>query len=279
VQLAEAYMKEQGLFHTASTPEAVYSDTIDLDLTTVQPSLAGPTRPQDRVNLSEAKQSFTAALQVMLNRTAAAGVPVNAEATVPLTIDNTMTELRHGSVVIAAITSCTNTSNPSVMMAAGLLAKKAVERGLMTKPWVKTSLSPGSKVVTDYLIEAGLMRSLEALRFYLTGYGCQSCIGNSGPLPAPVSKGVDDNHLVVAAVLSGTRNFEGRVHPEVRANYLASPPLVVAYALAGRVDIDLYNEPLGLNPEGEPVYLRDVWPTQQEVNDAVAKSVRSDMFQ
>ncbi len=192
------------------------------------------------------------------------GTPAAVSAVSKIDIHGETLELKHGSVVLAAITSCTNTSNPSVMLAAGLLAKKAVERGLTTKPWVKTSLSPGSKVVTDYLIEAGLMRSLEALRFYLTGYGCQSCIGNSGPLPAPVSQGIEEGHLVVAAVLSGNRNFEGRVHPEVRANYLASPPLVVAYALAGRVDIDLYNEPLGLDPQGEPVYLREVWPTQQE---------------
>src|SRR5205807_2329377 len=186
-------------------------------------------------------------------------------------------ELRHGSVVIAAITSCTSTSSRSVMMAAGLLAKKAVERGLKVQPWVKTSLAPGSKVVTDYLIEAGLMRYLEMQRFHLVGYGCTTCIGNSGPLPVSVSKGIEEGDLVVAAVLSGNRNFEGRVHAEVRANYLASPPLVVAYALAGRMDIDVYNEPLGKGSDGTPVYLRDIWPTQQEVIDAVQRCVKSTM--
>jgi aconitate hydratase len=201
-----------------------------------------------------------------------------AAGTAQVTLGGDAHELRHGSVVIAAITSCTNTSNPSVMMAAGLLAKKAVEKGLQTKPWVKTSLAPGSKVVTDYLIDAGVMRSLEQLRFHLVGYGCTTCIGNSGPLPPAVSKGVEEGNLVVAAVLSGNRNFEGRVHAEVRANYLASPPLVVAYALAGRVDIDLSTEPLGTGKDGKPVYLKDVWPTQQEVQQAVEKSVRSDMF-
>jgi aconitate hydratase len=186
--------------------------------------------------------------------------------------------MKHGSVVIAAITSCTNTSNPSVMLAAGLLAKKAVERGLTTQPWVKTSLAPGSKVVTDYLVEAGLMRSLEQLRFHLVGYGCTTCIGNSGPLPAPISRSIEEGSLVVAAVLSGNRNFEGRVHPEVRANYLASPPLVVAYALAGRMDIDLSTEPLGTGSNGKPVYLKEIWPTQEEISSAVQHSVRSEMF-
>ena len=279
VQLVEAYTKEQGLFHTATTPEAVYSDALELDLANVVPSLAGPKRPQDRVALTDMKKSLVRALQDLLSKAKTKdGTPVAVNAVSKIDIHGEPFELKHGSVVIAAITSCTNTSNPSLMLGAGLLAKKAVERGLHAKPWVKTSLSPGSKVVTDYLIDAGLMRSLESLRFYLTGYGCQSCIGNSGPLPAPVSQGIEDSHLVVAAVLSGNRNFEGRVHPEVRANYLASPPLVVAYALAGRVDIDLYNEPLGLDPQGEPVYLREVWPTQQEVNDAIANSVHAEMF-
>lgn len=281
VKLVEAYMKEQGLFHGPGTPEAVYSDVLELDLASVQPSLAGPTRPQDRVNLSDAKQSFTIALQGMLEKIKAKadGTPTDASAAVGLTIDGTATELRHGSVVIAAITSCTNTSNPSVMMAAGLLAKKAVERGLMTKPWVKTSLSPGSKVVTDYLADAGVLRYLEMLRFHLVGYGCMTCIGNSGPLPPAVSKAIADGGLVVGAVLSGNRNFEGRVHQEVRANYLASPPLVVAYALAGRLDIDLYNEPLGYSSQGQPIFLKDIWPSQQEVSETIAKSVRTEMFQ
>jgi aconitate hydratase len=283
VRLVEAYTKEQGLFHTAGTPHAAYSDTLTLDLQTVVPSLAGPTRPQDRVPLRESKKAFADSLQVLLSRVKGGKpLPQVAEAPAPGTAapvpGPAAGELHHGSVVIAAITSCTNTSNPSVMLAAGLLAKKAAERGLQTKPWVKTSLSPGSKVVTDYLVEAGLMRPLEQLRFYLTGYGCQTCIGNSGPLPAPVSRAIEEGNLVVAAVLSGNRNFEGRVHPEVRANYLASPPLVVAYAIAGRMDIDLYNEPLGTDAKGLPVYLRDLWPTQQEVQQAIERSVRSEMF-
>jgi aconitate hydratase len=279
VRLVEAYTKEQGLFHDAKTPEAAYSDTLKLDLSKVVPSLAGPKRPQDRVPLTDVKTSWPPALHDLLSKAKTKdGSGPNPGAAAKVTIDGATHELKHGSVVIAAITSCTNTSNPSVMMAAGLLAKKAVERGLTTKPWVKTSLAPGSKVVTDYLTDAGVMRSLEALRFHLVGYGCTTCIGNSGPLPAAVSKGIDESHLVVAAVLSGNRNFEGRVHPEVRANYLASPPLVVAYALAGRVDIDLYNEPLGTGTDGQPVYLRDVWPTQKEVTEAITKSVRSEMF-
>jgi aconitate hydratase len=297
VKLVEAYMKEPGLFHTADTPEAAYSDTLALDLATVEPSLAGPTRPQDRVRLRQAKESFQSSLQAMRSKTEAKAGPkplnvLKAEggaqtavgakeavheptATVSADVARQVTD---GSVVIAAITSCTNTSNPSVLIAAGLLAKKAAERGLETKPWVKTSLAPGSKVVTDYLIEAGLMRPLEQLRFFLVGYGCTTCIGNSGPLPAPISKAIDDGGLVVAAVLSGNRNFEGRVHPEVRANYLASPPLVVAYALAGRMDIDLYNEPLGTDRQGKQVFLRDIWPTQQEVQQTIDRSLRSEMF-
>jgi aconitate hydratase len=272
IQLVEAYCKEQSLFHTASTPAASYSDTMELDLSKVEPSIAGPTRPQDRVRLSEAKKSFADSLQVLLSR---AKKPAATSAALPKANGS---PVRNGSVVIAAITSCTNTSNPSVMMAAGLLAKKAVERGLSTQPWVKTSLAPGSKVVTDYLIEAGLMRYLEQLRFHLVGYGCTTCIGNSGPLPPDVSRAVEENNLVVAAVLSGNRNFEGRVQSEVRANYLASPPLVVAYALAGRMDIDLYHEPLGKDSKGQPVYLKDLWPTQQEVQQAVDRSIHSSMF-
>jgi aconitate hydratase len=275
VRLVEAYCKEQGLFHMADAPEAEYSDTLVLDLKTVEPSLAGPTRPQDRVPLSQGKNSFRQALATMLSRTAPKAA---SAAPVPVRLDGETHELRHGSVVIAAITSCTNTSNPSVMMAAGLLAQKAVERGLQTKPWVKTSLAPGSKVVTDYLIDAGLMRALEQLRFNLVGYGCTTCIGNSGPLPAPISKAVEEGDLVVAAVLSGNRNFEGRIHGEVRANYLASPPLVVAYALAGHMDIDLYQEPLGQDSQGRPVYLRDIWPSQQEIQEAIARGIQSTMF-
>jgi aconitate hydratase len=296
VQLVEVYCKEQGLFHTPSTPEAVYSDTLELDLGKVEPSLAGPSRPQDRVRLGDVKQSFATALPGLLGK--AKPKPVAALAIArevnegsptapppaPQSPDKAngtpedLEQLHHGSVVIAAITSCTNTSNPSVMIAAGLLAKKAVERGLQSKPWVKTSLAPGSKVVTDYLVEAGLMRSLETLRFNLVGYGCTTCIGNSGPLPSAISKAIEDKSLVVAAVLSGNRNFEGRVHGEVRANYLASPPLVVAYSLAGRIDVDLHNEPLGTGRNGKPVYLRDIWPTQQEVSETMGRAVRSEMF-
>jgi aconitate hydratase len=298
VRLVEAYCKEQGLFHTAETPAAAYSDTLELDLGTVEPSLAGPKRPQDRIPLTGVKKSWEESLKGFL-ATAKGGKsasqvigataggtgasvpdPVGHPPVAPGGRDCEMgaCDLKHGSVVIAAITSCTNTSNPSVMLAAGLLAKKAVERGLHTQPWVKTSLSPGSKVVSDYLVEAGLMRYMEQLRFHLVGYGCCTCIGNSGPLPAPISRAIEDNALVVAAVLSGNRNFEGRVHPEVRANYLASPPLVVAYALAGRMDIDLHSEPLGTGADGQAVYLKDVWPTLDEVRQAVERSVRSDMF-
>jgi aconitate hydratase len=291
VRLVEAYMKEQGLFHTAETPEAEYSDTLTLDLGTVEPSLAGPTLPQERVRLGEAKKSFEAALPKLLSKVKkkVPASPVSSfPGTTPAAVRQMPAEerasngedynLHNGSVVIAAITSCTNTSNPSVMMAAGLLAKKAVERGLAVKPWVKTSLAPGSKVVTDYLDDAGLMRYLEQLRFFLVGYGCTTCIGNSGPLPAAVSKAVEDNGLVVAAVLSGNRNFEGRIQSEVRANYLASPPLVVAYALAGRIDIDLQHEPLGNDPQGKPVYLSDIWPAQQEVQALIDRSLRTEMF-
>ncbi len=283
IQLVETYMKEQGLFHSASTPSATYSEVLELDLATVEPSVAGPSRPQDRVRLGDAGRSFQESLKTLLSTAkpkkkdlAMAGAA--AVSTPELKQGRNGFHLQHGSVVIAAITSCTNTSNPSVMLAAGLLAKKAVERGLESKPWVKTSLAPGSKVVTDYLHDAGLTPYLEKLRFNLVGYGCTTCIGNSGPLPAPVSKAIEEGDLVVAAVLSGNRNFEGRIHPEVRANYLMSPPLVVAYALAGRMDIDIHNEPLGAGKDGKPVYLRDIWPTQKEVIGAIANSVRAEMF-
>jgi aconitate hydratase len=279
VQLVEAYFKEQEMFHTADSPEAEYSDCLELDLGKVEPSLAGPTRPQDRVPLRQSKKSFADALQVLLGKRAgkpgAAAKPVATPATKS---GDGKESLHHGSVVIAAITSCTNTSNPSVMLAAGLLARKAVERGLQTKLWVKTSLAPGSKVVTDYLTATGLMRFLEVLRFNLVGYGCTTCIGNSGPLPEAISRSIEEGDLVVAAVLSGNRNFEGRIHGEVRANYLASPPLVVAYALAGRMDIDLYNEPLGQDQQGRAVYLRDIWPSRQEVETAVERGIQSTMF-
>jgi aconitate hydratase len=272
VKLVEAYAKEQGLFRTESTPDPGFSDTLHLDLATVEPSLAGPRRPQDRVPLAKSKQSFQEALPTLLTKQAK---PVS---NVEVTDNGKKYNVGHGSVVIAAITSCTNTSNPSVMIAAGLLAKKAVERGLEVKPWVKTSLAPGSRVVTDYLKDTGLTPYLDKLRFNLVGYGCTTCIGNSGPLPDPVAGAVKDNGLVVAAVLSGNRNFEGRINPLVRANYLASPPLVVAYALAGTMDIDLRTEPLGTGTKGEPVYLRDVWPSQKEVMTAINSSVRAEMF-
>jgi aconitate hydratase len=272
VQLVETYAKAQGLFRTNSTPDPIFSDTLELDLSTIEPSLAGPRRPQDRVPLKSAKSAFREALPTMLAKQA------KPATTVEVHDDGKKYDVSHGSVVIAAITSCTNTSNPSVMMAAGILAKKAVDRGLEVKPWVKTSLAPGSRVVTDYLKDTGLMPYLEKLRFHLVGYGCTTCIGNSGPLPDPVASAVKDNGLVVAAVLSGNRNFEGRINPLVRANYLASPPLVVAYALAGRMDIDLIAEPLGTDRKGLPVYLRDIWPSQDEVMNAINSSVRADMF-
>ncbi|HML18530.1 MAG TPA: aconitate hydratase AcnA [Bryobacteraceae bacterium] len=262
IALVEAYAKEQGLFHAAGAPEPEFNDTLSLDLSTVVPSLAGPKRPQDRINLPDVKQNFLTAL---------GAAPKSAQLA-------SNGPIYDGSVVIAAITSCTNTSNPSVMIAAGLLAKKAVERGLDAKPWVKTSLAPGSKVVMDYLNDAGLIPFLEKLHFNLVGYGCTTCIGNSGPLPDEVASAVQTGKLTVAAVLSGNRNFEGRVNPLVRANYLASPPLVVAYALAGRVDLDLAHEPVGKDPQGRDVYLREIWPSPEEVQTAVHKSVRREMF-
>lgn len=273
VQLVEAYAKEQGMFHTKDTPEAVYSGTMELDLNTIEPSLAGPKNPQDRVPLSNAKSAFATALPEL------AGKDPDLTKEVSVQLNGHTDSLHHGSVVIAAITSCTNTSNPSVMMAAGLVAKKAVEKGLKTQPWVKTSLAPGSKVVTDYLNDSGLMEYLDKLRFNLVGYGCTTCIGNSGPLPESVGNAIRQNKLVACSVLSGNRNFEGRVHADVRANYLASPPLVVAYALAGRMDIDLQNEPLGTNDKGEDVYLKDVWPTQEEIQQVIGKSVRKEMYE
>jgi aconitate hydratase len=284
VALVEAYAREQGLFHEANTAEAEYSDVVDLDLASVEPSVAGPKRPQDRVSLYKAKKSFEDALP-SLAKPKKAGAPAAAPEPRPTRetsvgfapLGDRLPDVNNGSVVIAAITSCTNTSNPSVLIAAGLVAKKAVEKGLATKPWVKTSLAPGSKVVTEYLAESGLQPYLDTLRFNTVGYGCTTCIGNSGPLPAPVSQAIEDRALVVASVLSGNRNFEGRVHPDVRANYLMSPPLVVAYALAGRIDIDLEKEPLADGTNG-PVYLRDIWPSTAEVAETVAKAVKSEMF-
>jgi len=326
IELVEAYARAQGLWHDESSPEPIYSDTIELDLGEVVPSLAGPKRPQDRVALSEAQAAFRIALTDFLPRDgdaeadggdtiefdalsfpasdpptytgrkgmrppehatdadhaeaiAAAMLAERLDDRVPIVLDDgTETDLDHGRVVIAAITSCTNTSNPSVMLAAGLLARNAVARGLTSKPWVKTSLAPGSKVVTQYLDQAGLTGDLEALGFHLVGYGCTTCIGNSGPLPRAVSEAVSENDLAVVSVLSGNRNFEGRINPDVKMNYLASPPLVVAYALAGSMDADIVTDPIGQDPEGNDVYLRDLWPSTQEVGETVEQAVRSEMF-
>ena len=303
--LVEQYCKAQGIFRTDETPDPVFTDTIELDLTTVEPSLAGPKRPQDRVPLSQAKPMFRDALKADLERMAAGGgkaevkratavsaspelaasavavAPEEApgsETTATVELNGQQFALRHGSVVIAAITSCTNTSNPSVMLGAGLLARNAVARGLATKPWVKTSCAPGSKVVTEYYNASGLMKPLEQLGFHVVGYGCTTCIGNSGPLPEPIAQAVEEHKLVVAAVLSGNRNFEGRVNPLTRFNYLMSPPLVVAYALAGRMDIDFNTEPLGIGTDG-PVFLRDIWPSPAEVDAEIMRSVKSEQFE
>jgi aconitate hydratase len=276
VKLVEEYCKAQGLFHAPDTKEATYSDTMHLDLGTIVPSMAGPTRPQDRVKLTESKTSFHSALEKLLAKSPKPSAPTASAKT---NIEGQDVELKHGSVVIAAITSCTNTSNPSVLVAAGLVAKKAVEKGLTRRPWVKTSLAPGSQVVTEYLAKAGLTPFLDKLGFETVGYGCTTCIGNSGPLPEPVSKAIEAGSLVAAAVLSGNRNFEGRVHAEVRANYLASPPLVVAYALAGTVDFDPYKDPIGTGKDGKPVMLKDIWPTRAEVQAAVDASIDRAMFE
>ena len=319
IELVDAYAREQGLFHTAESEEPTFTDVLELDLSDVEPSIAGPRRPQDRIALAHAKQAFFEAM-AEFNPTAGEQLegadeasaesfpasdppavrPGNGETTRParraghrhgpavaehtsdataVTLDDgTEVELDHGRVVIAAITSCTNTSNPSVMIGAGLMARNAVERGLDAKPWVKTSLAPGSTVVTAYLEQAGLTEHLDRLGFNLVGYGCTTCIGNSGPLPDPISKAVNDKDLVVCSVLSGNRNFEGRINPDVKANYLASPPLCVAYALAGRMDVDLIEEPLGEGSDGEPVYLRDIWPSSDDVKRTVEDAIRSDMF-
>ncbi len=317
IELVDAYTREQGLFHEPDAEEPTYSDTLELDLGDVEPSIAGPKRPQDRIALTNAKPAFLEAMQEWDPEAGAelgngvdvasdesfpasdppaedhdgdggkprrAGLTAVAEEhrtsdAVPVQLEDGQTvQLDHGMVVIAAITSCTNTSNPSVMLGAGLLAKKAVERGLARKPWVKTSLAPGSTVVTEYLEKSGLDKFLDKLQFNLVGYGCTTCIGNSGPLPESISKAVNDKDLVVCSVLSGNRNFEGRINPDTRANYLASPPLVVAYALAGRMDIDLTSEPLGRDSDGEPVYLSEVWPSTEEIKEVVGEAVRADMF-
>ncbi|HET9182036.1 MAG TPA: aconitate hydratase AcnA [Candidatus Angelobacter sp.] len=304
IALVEAYCKEQGLFHTAESKDAEYSQVVELDLSTVEPSVAGPRRPQDRVALSQAKDAFEKAVPTLIGprmpraagRVAAptqverfegeGGNPTAVATEDPASPgaekemgDDIFEQLHDGSIVIAAITSCTNTSNPSVMIAAGLLAKKAVEKGLTRKPWVKTSLAPGSRVVTEYYRKSGLLPYLEKIGFDIVGYGCTTCIGNSGPLPQDVSYAISEKDLVAVSVLSGNRNFEGRINSEVRANYLMSPPLVVAYALAGRIDINITRDPLGTGKDGKPVYLRDIWPTQKEVHETVASCIDSGMFQ
>jgi aconitate hydratase len=314
IELVEAYAKEQSLWHDEHSEQPTFSDTVELDLSDVVPSIAGPKRPQDRISLTDAKQSFHEALAGYLpdedgedeaiadsfpasdpvsthvpngaghepttpGRTGESEVAQLERPGAPVTLaDGTETELEHGHVVIAAITSCTNTSNPSVMLGAGIVARNAVQRGLTVKPWVKTSLAPGSKVVTEYLERAGLTEYLDELGFNLVGYGCTTCIGNSGPLPEEISKVVNDADLAVVSVLSGNRNFEGRINPDVKMNYLASPPLVVAYALAGSMNVDLYNEPLGADSSGQEVYLRDIWPSAQEVAELIGEAVQSDMF-
>jgi aconitate hydratase len=302
VLLVERYTKEQGLFRTDAMPDPEFTDTLELDLGEVEPSIAGPKRPQDRIALKDSKRTFRRALLDMLEKDAAGldqarvsdwleeGGHMDVEELhqphhlgklvheVPVTHGGVTFHLAHGAVVIAAITSCTNTSNPTVLLAAGLLAKKAVEHGLDVKPWVKTSLAPGSKVVTEYLKEAGLTPYLEALGFHTVAYGCTTCIGNSGPLPTHISDAVKKGDLIVAAVLSGNRNFEGRINPFVRMNFLASPPLCVAYALAGEMDVDLTDEPIGCNRSGQPVYLKDIWPSREEIAEAEEKAIKPEMF-
>src|SRR3954469_25737703 len=315
IELVDAYAREQGMFHEPDSEDPTFSDSLELDLGEVEPSIAGPKRPQDRIALTDAKGAFLESLKEFDPDAAeslgngyddavagsfpasdppaeehnddrgkprrAGGTVVEERTAEPIDVtleDGTETEVDHGRVVIAAITSCTNTSNPSVMVGAGLLARKAIERGLESKPWVKTSLAPGSMVVTDYLDRAGLTEDLDKLGFNLVGYGCTTCIGNSGPLPEAISKAVNEKDLVVCAVLSGNRNFEGRINQDVRNNCLASPPLCVAYALAGRMDVDLLSEPLGEGSDGEPVYLRDIWPSAEEIKQTVADAIRSDMY-
>jgi len=295
VALVEAYARAQGLWHEPGQAEARYSSVLELDMGTVQPSLAGPRRPQDRVLLADMKRNFHENVGPLTARRAPSADPqvarfekegggqpqaghLAAKPVSTICLDDCEHQITDGSVVIAAITSCTNTSNPAVMLGAGLLARNAVARGLKAAPWVKTSLAPGSLVVTDYLKKAGVMAPLEALGFYVVGYGCTTCIGNSGPLPEAVSRGIAENDLAVASVLSGNRNFEGRIHAEVKMNYLASPPLVVAYAIAGTVDIDLTSEPLGHDPDGKPVYLRDIWPSNREIGDLIAATVGPELF-
>jgi aconitate hydratase len=270
VELVETYCRHQGLFRTKASPDPVFTDTLELELGSVVPSLAGPKRPEGRVSLTDAKAGFVAAMDSEYKKA--------GEIAKRVKVEGRNFDIGHGDVVIAAITSCTNTSNPAVLMAAGLLAQKANAKGLKVKPWVKTSLAPGSQVVAEYLAVSGLQAELDKLGFYLVGFGCTTCIGNSGPLPADISKAINDNGIVASAVLSGNRNFEGRVSPDVQANYLASPPLVVAYALAGSTQIDLSKEPLGMGSDGKPVFLKDIWPTNKEIQSFIAKNVTKKMF-
>jgi aconitate hydratase len=287
VQRVERITKEQGLFRTDDTPDPEYTSMLELDLSTIEPSLAGPKRPQDRIALGDMRRSFERDLPALLPQgfslepepSGGTALATETRRVVEIEYDGERVEIGDGSIVIAAITSCTNTSNPSVMVGAALVARNAVERGLDVKPWVKTSMAPGSKVVTDYLNASGLMPYLEALRFQVVGYGCTTCIGNSGPLPATIDEAVREHGLVVASVLSGNRNFEARIHPNVRANYLASPMLVVAFALAGRIDLDLHNEPLGRDPNGQPVFLSDIWPSAEEIRDTVTRSLKPSMYE
>jgi aconitate hydratase len=278
VELVERYYRAQRLFRTSDAPEPIFSSTVELDLGSVQPSLAGPRRPQDRLPLPRVKQAFAEALAKPKNEGGFGVDPAQVNQSVPVQLNGKSSEIKHGAVVVAAITSCTNTSNPTVMLGAGLLAKKAVEKGLKVPAHVKTSLAPGSRVVSEMLKTAGVSEALNQLGFHLVGYGCTTCIGNTGPLAEPVRRAIEAHHLVAAAVLSGNRNFEGRISPHAQANYLASPPLVVAYALAGRVDLDLVNEPLGTGSDGQPVYLRDIWPSSTEVQAAVNQHVRANLF-
>jgi aconitate hydratase len=280
VERVERVSKEMGLFRMDDTPDPEYTSVLELDMGSIEPSVAGPKRPQDRITLDDLKDAFERDLPDLVpTGYSLNGDDAEARRSVDVTLDGEATSVQDGSIVIAAITSCTNTSNPSVMVGAGLLAKKAVEKGLTVKPWVKTSLAPGSQVVTEYLEASGLLPYLEELKFQVVGYGCTTCIGNSGPLPEPIREAVVDNGLVVTSILSGNRNFEARVHANVRANYLASPVLVVAYALAGRIDLDIYNEPLARDPEGNPVFLSDIWPSQEEVRETIATSLKPEMYE
>jgi len=279
VKIVEYYCKEQGLFRTDETPDPEFTDTVELDLGDVVPSVSGPKRPQDRVALDRVKKYWYETLQAPTDKRGFAVKETDKDKSATLSVGEQTFPLRHGSVVISAITSCTNTSNPSVMIGAGLLARNAVKLGLKTKPWVKTSLAPGSKVVTEYLQATGLLPYLEALGFHLVGYGCTTCIGNSGPLPEHISRAINENKLVTVAVLSGNRNFEGRINPDVQASFLMSPPLVVAYALAGSIEVDLMNEPLGHDPNGQPVYLKDIWPSADEIQQMIELYVKPEMFE